>query len=152
MPAIILTAVTALQMIGGREDRVALIIGVEVQGRRILPDFPMEQIQNFARILRESSVISQAFETAFTEARRFKFLRHKVQDVGWHPGFVTPAVSFVDVPRGDPAMVWVAAKRATFSALESEGFVPGRGWFVQHVGLRFGGCQTAFALKGTTHE
>jgi hypothetical protein len=90
----------------------------------------MEQIKNFAKILRKSSVIGQAFEAAFTQARRFKFLRHKVQDMGWNPGFVTPAVSFVGVPCGDPAMVWVAAKRATFSALVGEGFVPGRGWFV----------------------
>ena len=108
----------------------------------------MEQIKNLARVLRKLSVISQAFEAAFAQARRFKFLRHKVEDVGWHPGFVTPAVSFVGVPGGDPATVWVAAKRATFPALEGEDFVPGRGWFVQHVRLRFGGCQTAFALQG----
>jgi len=108
----------------------------------------MEQIKNFARILRESSVISQAFEAALAQAGRFKFLGHKVEDVGWNPGFVTPAVSFVGVPGGDPAMVWVAAKRATFSALEGEDFVPGRGLFVQHVGLRFGGCQTAGCSQG----
>lgn len=108
----------------------------------------MEESKNFLGIRRKLSVISQAFEAALTQAGRFKFLRHKVEDVGWHPGFVTPAVSFVGVPCGDPAMVWVAAKRATFSALEGEGFVPGRGWFVQHVGLQFGGGQAAFALKG----
>jgi hypothetical protein len=132
MPAIILAAMTALEVIGGSEDRVALIIGVVVQGRRIFPDFPMQQIKNFARILRKLSVISQAFEAAFAQARRLKFLRHKVEDVGWHPGFVAPAVSFVGVPCGDPAMVWVAAERAAFSALESKGFVPFREWFVRH--------------------
>jgi hypothetical protein len=96
------------------------------------------------------SVISQAFEAALTQARCFKFLRHKVEDVGWHPGFVTPAVSFVGVPGGDPATVWVAAKRATFAALKGDGFVPGRGWFVQHVRLHFGGGQTAFLSRETT--
>ena len=148
MPAIILAAMTPLEMISGSEDRAALIIGVEVKRRRILPDFPMEEIKNFAGILGKLSVISQAFEAALTEAGRFKFLRHKMEDVGWHPGLVTPAVSFVGVPCGDPAMVWVAAKRAALFGLEGDGFVPGRGWFVQHVGLRFSGCQTAFALKG----
>jgi hypothetical protein len=148
MPAIILAAMTPLEMISGREDRAALIIGVEVKRRRILPDFPMEEIENFARILRKLSVISQPFEAALTEAGRFKFLRHKMEDVGWHPGLVTPAVSFVGLPCGDPATVWVAAKRAALFGLEGDVFVPGRGWFVQHVGLQFGGGQTAFALKG----
>jgi hypothetical protein len=92
----------------------------------------MEHLKNFARILRKLSVISQAFQAAVTQARRFKFLHHKVEDVDWHPGFVAPAVSFIGVPCGDPAMVWVAAKRTAFSALESKGFVPFWEWFVRH--------------------
>jgi hypothetical protein len=93
----------------------------------------VEQANNFARILRKLSVISQAFEAAFAQAGRFKFLCDKVENVGWHPGFVTPAISFVGVPGGDPAMVWVAAKRAAFSALERKGFVPLREWLVRHI-------------------
>jgi hypothetical protein len=108
----------------------------------------MEQAKNFARVLRKFSVIRQAFEATLAQARRFKFLGHKVEDVGRHPGFVTPAVSFVGVPCGDSAMIWIAAKRATFSALESKGLVLFRKWFVWHTGLQFCGGQTAFSLKG----
>ena len=80
------------------------------------------------------SEISQAFEAAFAQARSFKFLRDKVEDVGWHFGSVAPAVSFAGVLCGDSTTVWVAAKRATFSALQNKGFAPFRGGFVRHTG------------------
>ena len=65
----------------------------------------MEQIKNLARILRKLSVVSQAFEAALAQARRFKLLRDEVENVGWYFGSVAPAVSFVGVRGSDSTMV-----------------------------------------------
>jgi hypothetical protein len=132
MPAVVLAAVTAFEMVSRREDRTALLIGVEIKRVWILPDFVMEQVEDFQRIARILSVIGQAFEAAVAEAGRFKFLGDKAQDVGGHGGFVAPAVPFVSLTCCDPTKVWTAANRATVLALASRDLVPLSEWFVQH--------------------
>jgi hypothetical protein len=105
MPAIVLAAVTPLQMIRCSEHCAALMIAIEIRCGWIAHDFLMEPFQDFARVARVLGVISQAIKAALAQTRSFTSLGYKAKNVGRHSGFVTPAVSFVGVPCCDATMV-----------------------------------------------
>ena len=93
----------------------------------------MEQIEDFPGVVRIPRVVGEGLEAALAQARRFKFLRHEMQDVGGNRRSITPAASLVGLSCCDTTLIWIAANGATALAVGDNDLALRRGWMIRHV-------------------
>jgi len=118
MPAAVVAAVPALQMVSRSKDRIAVRIDIEILRIRLgrarssprLADFSKDRL----RVIPFPRETRDGLKARTAEARRrYPILHQAGQDVAGHNDLMTPAGTLVEMSLGDSALIIATAKRTT---------------------------------------